>query len=70
VSLVPELATRGVLVSWRTHDRMSRELVRGAAADAEVQQAMNAAVADVLAQLGFVVEPYGATGGALVTALR
>jgi hypothetical protein len=70
VSLMPELATRGVLVSWRAHDRMSLEHVRGASADAAVQQAMNAAVADVLGQLGFVVEPYGATGGCVVTALR
>jgi hypothetical protein len=70
VSLAPELATRGVLVGWRTHDRMSLEHVRGAEGDAAVQQAMNSAVTDVLAQLGFVVEPYGATGGCLVTALR
>jgi hypothetical protein len=70
VTLVPELATRGVLVGWRAHDRMSLEHVRGAAADAAVQEAMNAAVAEVLGELGFVVEPYGATGGSLVTALR
>ncbi len=70
VSLTPELATRGVLVGWRAHDRMSLEHVRGPAADTVVQQAMNAAVAEVLGQLGFVVEPYGATGGCLVTALR
>jgi hypothetical protein len=31
---------------------------------------MNATIADVLAQLGFVVEAYGATGASLVTALR
>jgi hypothetical protein len=30
---------------------------------------MNAAVADVLANLGFVVEPFGGTGTSLVTAL-
>jgi hypothetical protein len=70
VSLAPEPATRGVLVGWRAHDRMGLEHVRGAAADAAVQEAMNSAVAEVLAQLGFVVEPYGATGGCLVTALR
>jgi hypothetical protein len=70
VSLAPELATRGVLVGWRAHDRMSLEHVRGAAADAAVQEAMNTAVTEVLGQLGFVVEPYGATGGCLVTALR
>jgi hypothetical protein len=31
---------------------------------------MNAAVADVLANLGFVVHPFGETGSSLVTALR
>jgi hypothetical protein len=70
VALTPEPATRGVLVGWRAHDRMSLEHVRGAAADAAVRQTMNTAVADVLERLGFVVEPHGATGGCLVTALR
>jgi hypothetical protein len=49
---------------------MGLEHVRGAAADAAVQEAMNSAVTEVLGRLGFVVEPYGATGGCLVTALR
>jgi hypothetical protein len=31
---------------------------------------MNAAVADILWNLGFVVEPFGAAGTSLVTALR
>jgi hypothetical protein len=66
VSLVPERAAGGVLVSWGVHDRMS--LDRCAAANATVQQSMNAAVAEILANLGFVVEPIGATGGSLVTA--
>lgn len=70
VCLVPEPASCGVLVSWRPHDRMSVHQVRGATADAAVQQRMNATIAAVLAELGFVVEPYGATGRALVTALR
>jgi hypothetical protein len=70
VSLAPELGTGGVLVTWRAHDRMGLEQVRGAAADAAVQGAMNLAVAEVLGRLGFVVEPYGATGGCVVTALR
>jgi hypothetical protein len=70
VSLLPEPVSRGVLVSWRPHDRMSVHAVRGGTAGAAVLQLMNATVADVLAQLGFVVEPYGATGCALVTALR
>jgi hypothetical protein len=47
---------------------MSRQQVRGAAADATVQQTMNTAVADVLAQLGFAVEPFGSAGCAVVTA--
>jgi hypothetical protein len=70
VCLVPELASGGVLVSWRAHDRMSLHQLRGAAANATVQQSMNAAVAEVLWNLGFVVEPYGTTGTSLVTALR
>ncbi len=70
VCLVPEPGLRGVLVSWRPHDRMSLHQVRGATADDAVQDLMNATIADVLAQLRFVVEPYGATGCVLVTALR
>ncbi|RBY77636.1 hypothetical protein DQ238_14600 [Geodermatophilus sp. TF02-6] len=66
VCLVPDPAARGILVSWRQHDRMSRQQVRGAAPDAAVQQAMNAAVADVLTHLGFAVEPLGSTGCHLV----
>ena len=31
---------------------------------------MNAAVAEILANLGFVVEPFGPAGSSLVTALR
>jgi hypothetical protein len=70
VCLVPELASGGVLVSWTAHDRMSLHHLRGAAADATVRQSMNAAVADVLWNLGFVVEPFGHDGSSLVTALR
>ena len=70
VCLLPEQGAQGVLVSWRPHERMSLHDVRGATASATVQQSMNAAVADVLADLGFVVEPFGATGSSLVTALR
>ncbi len=70
VCLMPEPDARGVLVSWRAHERMSLHHQRGAAASATVQQSMNVAVADILANLGFVVEPFGATGGSLVTALR
>ena len=70
VCLLPEPACGGVLVSWRPHDRMNRQPVRGAMAAAAVQQLMNATLADVLAEQGFVVGPYGATGCSLVTALR
>ncbi|NEK84218.1 hypothetical protein GCU60_00305 [Blastococcus saxobsidens] len=70
VCLAPETSCDGVLVSWRTHDRMSVQASRGADADAVVQQLMNLAVADTLAQLGFVVQTLGDGGCALVTALR
>ncbi len=70
VCLVPDQDAGGLLVSWRPHDRMSLQQVRGATADAAVQQLMNAAITDVLEQLGFVVEPVGDTRCALVTALR
>lgn len=66
VSLVPDPARRGVLVSWRQHDRMSLERVRGAAVEAAVQRTMNAATADVLIELGFPVTPVGTTGCHLV----
>jgi hypothetical protein len=70
ICLLPETSSGGVLVSWRAHDRMSLHDLRGAAATATVQHSMNLAVADILANLGFVVEPFGATGTCLVTALR
>jgi hypothetical protein len=70
VCLTPDIASGGVLVSWRAHDRMSLHVARGAAATHTVQQTMNVAVADILWNLGFVVEPFGATGTSLVTALR
>lgn len=70
VVLMPELASGGVVVSWRAHDRMSLRQVRGAAAADTVRQSMNAAVADVLWNLGFVLESYGPEGSSLVTALR
>ncbi|RBY91851.1 hypothetical protein DQ244_08995 [Blastococcus sp. TBT05-19] len=66
--LTPRPEAGGLVVTWRQHDRMSVQQVRGADADAAVQQAMTAAVVTVLEQLGFVVEPYGAAGGHLVTA--
>jgi hypothetical protein len=70
VCLMPERATHGVLVSWRAHERLSLHHQRGVAASTTVQQSMNAAIADILANLGFVVESYDATGSSLVTALR
>ncbi len=70
VSLLPEVTAGGVVVGWRAHDRMSLRHVRGAAVEATVRQSMNAAIADLLANLGFVVETVGASGTSLVTALR
>src|SRR3954467_9323774 len=70
VCLTPDPGSRGILVSWCPHDRMSVDQARGPAADAAVQQLLNAAVADVLAQLGFEVQPLASTGCHLVTAVR
>jgi hypothetical protein len=70
VCLLPEFASGGVVVSWRAHDRMSLRDVRGVAATDTVAQSMNVAVGDILWNLGFGVEPFGATGTSLVTALR
>jgi len=70
VCLMPEPTAQGVVVSWRAHDRMSVLHLRGAAANTTVQQSMNVAIADILANLGFVVESFDATGSSLVTALR
>jgi hypothetical protein len=67
VCLTPDLGLAGILVGWRQHDRMSLQQVRGASVDAAVQQTMNAAVADVLAQMGFEVESLGSGSGYLVT---
>ncbi|MDP5184660.1 hypothetical protein QOZ88_18640 [Blastococcus sp. BMG 814] len=70
VCLVPEAASCGVLVSWRTHDRMGVQLSRGDAALEAVQELMDAALADTLTELGFVVQTFGASGVPLVTAVR
>jgi hypothetical protein len=70
VVLLPELASGGVVVTWRAHDRMGLHQTRGAAASATVQQSMSTAIGDVLWNLGFVVEPFGESGSSLVTALR
>jgi hypothetical protein len=70
VCLMPELTAGGVLVSWRAHERMGVHHVRGGAAAATVRQSMNATIADVLANFGFILEPFDGTGSSLVTALR
>jgi hypothetical protein len=70
VSLLPDLASGGVLVSWSPHDRMSRHAARGATAGAAVLHLMNVTVADVLTELGFLVQPVSTTDCSLVTALR
>jgi hypothetical protein len=66
VCLVPDPAHRGILVSWRQHDRISLERVRGTAVEATVQRTMNAAIADVLTELGFPVTPVATAGCHLV----
>lgn len=66
VCLTPAPCRTGVVVSWRQHDRMSVEQVRGAVADAAVQQVMNRAVADVLGTLGYAVEVLGGGSGSVV----
>jgi hypothetical protein len=70
VCLTPETTYGGVLVSWRQHDRMSLQQVRGAALDTAVQRSMNSLLADLLGQFGFVVDPFGDDGCSLVTAIR
>ena len=70
VCLLPAPGAHGVLVSWRPHERLSLQQVRGAAVDSAVQRTMNAAVADLLTQLGFRVEPTGSAGCSLVLDVR
>jgi hypothetical protein len=67
VCLVPDPASGGILVSWRAHDRMAVQQVRGAAIGAAVQQAMTAAVGEVLERLGFDVQPLPTGAGHLVS---
>ncbi|MGY1763572.1 hypothetical protein ACI79G_06620 [Geodermatophilus sp. SYSU D00779] len=68
VCLTPDPARRGILVTWRQHDRMSLERVRGEAVEAVVERTMNAAIADVLTAMGFPVTPVGTSGCHLVAA--
>jgi hypothetical protein len=67
--VTPERAIGGIVVSWRQHDRMSRDRMHGAATDAVVQQVMNRALADVLLARGFEPEAFGETGGHVVRAV-
>jgi hypothetical protein len=57
--LTPSPDLDGVVVAWRQHDRMSVDQVHGASADAAVQQAMNRALAEVLAARGLAPEAWG-----------
>ncbi|WP_448641316.1 hypothetical protein [Geodermatophilus sp. URMC 63] len=67
VCLSAEPALDGIVVAWRQHDRMSVDQVYGADVDVDVQQVLNAALADVLAVRGFDAEPLGgAASGCLV----
>jgi hypothetical protein len=70
VCLIPEPGGRGILVTWRQHDRMSVDRVHGAALESAVQRTMNAAIADVLTQMGFPVMPVGTTGCHLVASTQ
>jgi hypothetical protein len=70
VCLTPEPLHGGVLVSWRQHDRMSVQQVRGAALDTAVQRTMNETLESLLVQFGFVVQGFGDAGCSLVTAIR
>jgi hypothetical protein len=68
--LTPEPALGGIIVTWRQHDRMSVDLVHGAAPDTAVQQVMNRALADVLRMRCFTVESFGETGASVVRPAR
>ena len=70
VCLTPAPGCAGVLVSWHQHDRMSRDQVRGAGTVTAVQRTMNAAVAECLEELGFLVAWLGSSGCSLVTDVR
>ena len=70
VCLTPEPMHGGVLVSWRQHDRMSVQQVRGAALDTVVQRTMNGTLGALLVQFGFVVQEFAEDGCHLVTAIR
>lgn len=64
--LTPAPGLEGILVSWQPHERMSMHHGRGPAVAAAVHRTLNAALADLLAELGFAVEPFGSTSCYLV----
>jgi hypothetical protein len=66
VCLTPEPALGGIVVTWRQHDRMSVDQVRGVEADAMIQQVMNRALTDVLEVYGFVVDGFGGSSALVV----
>lgn len=66
ISLTPDAALDGVIVAWRTADRLSIEQVRGAGASPAVTQAMTCALAEVLHGLGYAVEAFGAATALVV----
>lgn len=65
VGLLPEPGLGGLVLSWRQHDRMSRDRVHGVPAEAGVQELMTRTAADLLTLRGFRVEAFG-DGAALV----
>ncbi len=67
VCLVPDPQSGGILASWRSHDRMAVQQVRGAAVGAVVQQAMTAVLGEVLTTMGFCVRELPSGAGHLVT---
>lgn len=66
VCLTPLPVVGALLVAWRQHDRMSVEQAHGPDVDADVQQVLNRALADVLGVRGFDVEEVAGLGGCLV----
>jgi hypothetical protein len=64
--LTAEPTLGGIIVTWRQHERMSIDLVHGAAADTAVQQVMNRALADVLRMRCFTVDSLGELGGCVI----
>jgi hypothetical protein len=67
VCLVPDPRSGGIVVTWRTHDRLAVHQVRGTAVGNALQRTMTATLGDVLAELGFSVLPLPSGAGHLVT---